>query len=130
MSSCITSHLKNKIDLLLYDNNVHIKQMYFHDFLERAFCLMVLGFTIYYTHIKSIEINKKINEKKENAFMTQEDYRIPLFVGEDGIVLSLREKPMIVIAEEYQDRCHIESYKKEATIEVKNTIWEWIKYIE
>ena len=92
---------------------------------------MALVLTFYYVRIDSIQINEKCNEKRENAIMSLEDHRIPLFISEDGIVLALHEKPMMVIAEEYQDRCRIEN-DKEANTEDKISIWLWelLKYIE
>ena len=84
-------------------------RMNFIEFIERVFCFMVLGFTLYYTRA---ELNK-VNEQKENARMAIEDYRIPLFIEDDGVVLALREKPILKVAQEYQDRCHIDNLQKE-----------------
>jgi hypothetical protein len=89
---------------------------------------MVLILTLYMTRVRA----REFVEQKENIMMMQEDYRIPLFVGEDGIVLVIGEKPSLVIAEEYQDRCRIEIFKKntESNNGVFVWLWEWLNYIE
>jgi len=99
--------------------------MNFVEFIERVFCFMVLGFTLYYTRTES----KKVNERKENALMAIEDYRIPLFIEDDGVVLALREKPILKVAQEYQDRCHIDELQKDDD-KISQWLWAWIQYIE
>jgi pyruvate/2-oxoacid:ferredoxin oxidoreductase alpha subunit len=97
--------------------------MNFSEFIERAFCLIVLGLTIAYTKLEA----RKVNESKENAMMALEDYRIPLFVGEDGVILALSQKPILVIAEEYidEERCKIQDEPTH-----QHWVWNWLQFIE
>ena len=104
--------------------------MMFNLFLERAFCLMVLGLTIYCVRVESI----KVNENKENLLMTLEDYRIPfpLFVGEDGVTLVFGQKPALVIADEYleEERCKIQDKPKPTEKSTKNWFLDWLQIME
>ena len=108
---------------LIHDIFVTVK-MNFVEFVERVFCFMVLGFTIYYTRSES----KKVNELKENALMAIEDYRIPIFIEDNGVILALGENPVLKLTQEYQDRCHIEDLQKDDNI--SQWLWAWIQYIE
>jgi hypothetical protein len=82
---------------------------------------MVLGLTIYYTNLHQKEVGEAKKNAKENARMSLEDYRIPLFVGDDGIVLGFREIP-------------VESAREEEIIKVEEAkehwFLEWLQYLE
>ena len=93
--------------------------MHFHEFLERVFCYMALLLTLYYTKLYA----REVNENKENARMMREDYKIPLYIDNNGIILSLGQKPAEEIAEEYmmEERCRIQENKK------VYWFWDWLK---
>ena len=87
---------------------------------------MVLGLTIYYTNLQK----KQVGEAKENARMSLEDYRIPLFVGDDGIVLGVRQiTTMPLVTEEEEEE---EEEQIIIKVEEKKEHWflEWLQYLE
>ena len=88
---------------------------------------MALGLSLYYTKLYA----KQVNEDRENACMTLEDYRIPIFIETDGVILALGQNPAEKIAEEYMtEKCHINKKQKEEEEEKLHWVWKWLQYME
>lgn len=103
--------------------------MNFHGFLERVFCFMGLFVSLYYIKVHARNLNERKRNETENSLMTLEDYRIPLFVEDNGIILALGEN--IMIPQEYIG--HIENHynnMKWAWVWICASVLAWFQYIE